>query len=257
MIKDYNIMNSGKIKFISILFLVLCMYISGCATVTPQYQMRPTGGIYHVVGSGQTLWSISKAYNVDMHEIMRVNNIKDPNYIGVGQRLFIPKVVTPLTVESYRPTIPQSIEKIIGPKRYVSKWRYITLHHSATTEGNAEIFDRNHRKRRMGGLFYHFVIGNGCGSGDGEIEVGFRWREQKYVNRNYDIQICLVGNFNKQNVSKAQFDSLVKMISLLCRQYKIPVGNIRRHKDIKGQITECPGNNFPFYRLLSELRKNL
>jgi N-acetyl-anhydromuramyl-L-alanine amidase AmpD len=107
----------------------------------------------------------------------------------------------------------------------------------------------------MGGLFYHFVIGNGTLSGDGEIEVGWRWRKQEQVNRPSDIQICLVGDFNKQEVSNAQFDTLVKLISILRKQYNIPLSNIRKHKDIEGKITECPGDNFPFYNLLAELRK--
>ena len=47
-------------------------------------------------------------------------------------------------------------------------------------------------------VFYHFVIGNGTDSQDGEIEVGWRWRRQIEVERSGDIQICLVGDFNRQ-----------------------------------------------------------
>jgi len=208
------------------------------------------------VGSGQTLYRIAQTYNVDIQEIIRINHIQDPNRLGVGQELFIPRAIAPLSVEPYRPSAPENIEKIVGPKYRASKWRYITLHHSATTEGNAETFDRNHRQRRMGGLFYHFVIGNGTGSGDGEVEVGWRWMRQVSVERPHDIQICLVGNFNRQEVSEAQFRSLVALINVLCRHYNISLKNIRRHKDIKGKITACPGDNFPFYRLLAELKKS-
>jgi len=174
----------------------------------------------------------------------------------VGQELFIPRAITPLPVLPYRPAVPETLEKIIGPRYPSSKWRYITLHHSATLEGNAEVFDHDHRRRRMGGLFYHFVIGNGTGSGDGEVEVGWRWRKQIIAERPYDIQICLVGDFNRQEVSAAQFRSLVELINILRRQYNISLRNIRRHKDIARKPTECPGDNFPFYRLLRELRKN-
>ncbi|MFH1640336.1 MAG: peptidoglycan recognition family protein [Candidatus Omnitrophota bacterium] len=157
----------------------------------------------------------------------------------------------PYRTESFEP-----VEKIVGPRQYRIKWRTITLHHSATKTGNAEVFDRDHRRRRMGGLAYHFVIGNGTGSGDGEIEVGWRWRRQSETNRKRDIQICLVGNFNKQTVSQAQFDSLTQLLKVLTQQYSITSGQIRRHKDVKGKITECPGKNFPFYKILAELRKN-
>jgi hypothetical protein len=156
----------------------------------------------------------------------------------------------------YRPISTLELARIVGPKRRQSKWRYITLHHSATFEGGAESFDRNHRDRNMGGLFYHFVIGNGSRSGNGEIETGWRWKEQQEVKRACDIQICLVGNFNKEFVSSAQFDSLIKLINLLRKQYNIPVANIYRHKDVAERYTECPGENFPFYRLLRDLRNS-
>lgn len=221
----------------------------------PQTAAR-TDGVYHLVGSGQTLWRIAKVYNVDIRQIMAANKISDPAQIGVGQELFIPRAKTALAVTPYRPATPEAIEKLIGPKYRLPKWRYITLHHSATPEGNAESFDRNHRKRKLGGLFYHFVIGNGAGSSNGEVEVGWRWRKQRQVNRPSDIQICLVGNFDKQQVSEAQFSSLARLINVLRKKYNIPLNNIRKHKDINGKATECPGDNFPFYKLLTELRRD-
>jgi LysM repeat protein len=233
---------------------LLALFLAGCATVP--YQPVSVPGIYHSVASGQTLYRIAKTYNVEVSEIIRLNRIADPTKIRVGQRLFIPRARAPLPVEPYRPLSQAGVEKLVGPRYRSSGWRYITLHHSATPEGDAECFDRNHRMRRMGGLFYHFVIGNGTLSGDGEIELGWRWKKQKEVNRPRDIQICLVGNFNQEAVSAAQFDVLVKLINVLRKQYNIPLGNIRRHKDIAGRRpTECPGKNFPFSRLLRELRK--
>lgn len=155
------------------------------------------------------------------------------------------------------PKIPKDrIEMLVGPKRPYARWRYITIHHSATDEGNAEIFDKYHRRKNMGGLFYHFVIGNGTNSGDGELEVGWRWHAQVEVNRPYDIQICLVGNFNYTTPTEAQMRTLIRLINILRRQYNIPIKNIRRHKDIATKPTECPGSRFPFYKLLSELKEN-
>jgi len=236
-------------------FLCFAFFISGCVTV-PRQPAVQSRGIYHVVERGQTLYRIAKTYNISINELMRTNRISDPTQIEIGQKLFLPGARLPLPVESYKPVSLETVRKIVGPKYQASHWRYITLHHSATREGNAESFARNHRGRRMGGLFYHFVLGNGTLSGDGEIEVGWRWRKQKEVNRPADIQICLVGNFNKETVSSGQFDSLVKLIKVLREQYNMPIRNIRGHKDIKGQNTECPGNNFPFYKLLTELKKN-
>src|SRR5512137_783663 len=61
-------------------------------------------------------------------------------------------------------------------------WQLIVIHHSATPNGDAEIFDAAHRARGMvNGLAYHFVIDNGTnGKPDGFIETGSRWVKQIY-----------------------------------------------------------------------------
>ncbi len=243
--------------------LLWAVLLSGCAMIyrplppvplPPEPEVRIPVGIFHIVGSGETLWRIAKAYGIDVDLLMRTNDISDPTQVGVGERLFIPGAREILKIELHRPPILEPTEKLVGKKHTRVKWRYITLHHSATKRGNAEIFDRNHRKRGMGGLAYHFVIGNGTGSGDGQIEVGWRWVRQREINRAQDINICLVGNFNYEQVSRKQFQSLIGLIRILQRQYRIPLRNIRGHKDIKGEITECPGKNFPMWRLRRALR---
>src|SRR5207248_10158489 len=54
------------------------------------------------------------------------------------------------------------------------------LHNSGTRQGNARVFDYYHKhvRRMQNGLAYHFVIGNGTSTGNGQIEVGDRWRRQ-------------------------------------------------------------------------------
>lgn len=248
-------------KKIFLFFYFGIIFLAGGCVTVPRPVIPPSvgpagvGGVYHIVGSGQTLWRIARTYGVPMQEIMRRNQIADPNQLGVGQELFIPGAKTPLSVEKYKTSVPLAIAQVVGPKHYSSRWRSITIHHSATLEGDAEAFDRNHRRRGMGGLFYHFVIGNGTASGDGEIEVGWRWRKQNQVNRKQDIQVCLVGDFNRQKVYPAQFESLLSLINVLRRQYNIPLRNIRRHKDVSRKATDCPGRNFPFRRLILELKQ--
>ncbi len=234
-------------------FVLLVLLVNGCASVP--YCPTPNNGIYHIVGSGQTLYRISKVYGVSLQEIMRANNIRDPDNIGVGERLFIPCASQEKYVPSFRRVPSGALDNVVGPKRYTVAWRTITLHHSGTLAGNAEAFDRGHRRRHMGGLFYHFVIGNGTGSGDGEVEVGWRWIKQDEVNRRRDIQICLVGDFNRQQVTGAQYSALVGLLKILQKQYGIPAFRVRIHGDLPGLATECPGKNFPFSRVSNDLKK--
>jgi len=47
-------------------------------------------GKYHRVEKNQTLWRISKIYNLDLEDILKSNNITDPAQIKTGQSIFIP-----------------------------------------------------------------------------------------------------------------------------------------------------------------------
>lgn len=58
----------------------------------PRPAAAPSGrGIEHVVQPGETLYIISKAYNVSTKTIIDVNKIQDPSRLSVGQKLFIPQ----------------------------------------------------------------------------------------------------------------------------------------------------------------------
>lgn len=250
-------------RFLTVLFFVaLVLGINGCARV-PRHLVSTgyvapapmIGGLYHEVSRGETLYRISKLYGVDVSELMRVNHIQSPSQLAAGQRLFIPQYVLPSVTApgAYEAVSIDQVRQLVGPKDPSSRWETITVHHSGTATGSARLFDRDHRRRHMGGLFYHFVIGNGTRTPDGMIEVGWRWRKQVDANRPYDIQICLVGNFDKEQVSERQMDALAKLIVVLQEEYGIPMGGIRRHKDVPGKRTDCPGANFPFSRLLSKV----
>lgn len=60
-------------------------------------------GIYHRVGPGENLYRIGKAYGVPFQTLSRVNNIKNPHRIEVGQRLFIPRATRRLPVRVITP----------------------------------------------------------------------------------------------------------------------------------------------------------
>ncbi|HHT9135977.1 MAG TPA: peptidoglycan recognition protein family protein [Candidatus Wunengus sp. YC60] len=141
---------------------------------------------------------------------------------------------------------------------FVRDWRYIVIHHSATESGSAAEFDRYHREKRgwENGLGYHFVIGNGNGSPDGEIEIGNRWITQidgahagveEY--NHYGIGICLVGNFNQSRPTAAQMASLSELVEYLQHRCHITAENVIMHRHCRQ--TDCPGRNFPYYKLLA------
>jgi hypothetical protein len=147
------------------------------------------------------------------------------------------------------------------------RWQFIIVHNSGTRQGNARIFDYYHRnvRRMRNGLAYHFVIGNGTSSGNGEIEVGDRWRRQingghvhsDYLN-NISLGICLVGDFNRDQPTRAQLDSCEELIRYLRERCGKTHGHempVRPHREMNPPrwATDCPGDAFP-YRWFGQFR---
>lgn len=182
---------------------------------------------------------------------------------GLGRELAPPKMadLEPIDENSYT-NIPRAW---LPPSNVEKKWTAIIIHHSATEKGNAEIFDRWHKENNhWEGVGYDFVIGNGTDSGDGQVEVTFRWKKQitgahcggtsgNWANED-GIGICLVGDFSRTTPSERQMQSLVKLIRFLQQQYGIPKSRIYGHRTTPGaRVTECPGDQFPMSRLKSML----
>jgi N-acetylmuramoyl-L-alanine amidase len=169
--------------------------------------------------------------------------------------------ITPVTP----PVVSPYPAEWFPPKGIERKWTAIIIHHSATAEGNAAIFDEWHRKERnWNGVGYDFVIGNGSNSGNGLVEVTYRWRQQttgahcggtpgNWANEE-GVGICLVGDFNKTSPSEKQLQSLAKLIGFLQKRYGIPDSRVFGHGNTPGgHATDCPGRYFSMYRLKAML----
>jgi N-acetylmuramoyl-L-alanine amidase len=187
-------------------------------------------------------------------------------------RLSPPVVLTPEPAPAYHPAavataarpirqpVPQAVSSRVTPELSsgvptswvprvpANHWTWIIIHHSDSAYGSAAIIDKWHRDRGFDELGYHFVIGNGTNSGDGQIEVGPRWTKQKWgahdnaLDNRYNtngIGICLVGNFNDTRPTPKQIHSLVRLVVYLMRKYDIPADRVLGHGDTK--VTQCPG----------------
>jgi N-acetyl-anhydromuramyl-L-alanine amidase AmpD len=167
---------------------------------------------------------------------------------------------------------PSGAPQIALPEGWVpavkeQRWRHIVVHHSATDRGGAESFDRMHRTvRGWDELGYHFVITNGNGGTDGNVEVGSRWVKQKWgahcggtpnnEYNDYGIGICLVGNFEDRSPSAKQLVSLDALVGFLARQYQIPPDNIIGHCQAPNAQTACPGKVL-LAHVVGELRQEV
>jgi hypothetical protein len=124
----------------------------------------------------------------------------------------------------------RSIDDIFEvPTSQMATWNYIYIHHSATPAGSADTL-----KSSDSTLADHFVIGNGEGAADGEIQVGVRWKQQlqagqipgaDYIDRSC-LSICLVGDFSQNGPSGTQERQLVQLVTALQNRLHIPASRV-------------------------------
>ncbi len=207
------------------------------------------------VERGDTLAKIANQEGSSVGAIRSANGLRG-DMIYPGQRLKVPVGVAQASESK-----ELAKKKIfVGPARrqidisrlQERRWKHVIMHHSGTPTGNGKIFDYYHRKiRRMeNGLAYHFVIGNGSDSGDGEIEVAERWRKQlqgghvrSEAYNDVSIGICLVGNFQRSRPTRKQVASAIELVDHLKNDLLSGRPDLLLHRDI--QKTVCPGKHFP------------
>ena len=143
-------------------------------------------------------------------------------------------------------------------KPEVNNPEYIIIHHSATAQGDAETFRRAHMAKGWRDIGYHYVIGNGTYSGNGEVETGRTEAEDGAhcsadgMNRK-SIGICLVGNFGIDKPTTAQMEALRRLCRDIMTRHKIPPFKILGHGEVAGANTACPGKYFDMRRFRAEV----
>jgi len=153
-----------------------------------------------------------------------------------------------------------------GGLYWPNRWKYIVIHHSAGNYGNIEFLQKIHRQRQskdpIDAIPYHYVIGNGNGLKMGEVAND--WRKENNIwgahvsGRNSDrnfrgLGICLIGNFEENEVPEAQYQSLVKLTKQLMAKHNILAENLSGHGLTPGETTLCPGKHFPMERFIRDV----
>jgi len=167
--------------------------------------------------------------------------------------------------EITRKPVSNALPAMWEPARHARSWSRIVVHHTATKRDCCAHIDLAHRRRGWDqGCGYHFVIGNGTMSGNGETEVGRRWVHQihgahtritgdrtNFWNEN-GIGVVVVGNFEQQRVSDEQLGALVDLVRKLQARFGISSDHVVRHGEV--DATMCPGAYFPWAEFKRRLR---
>ncbi len=202
---------------------------------------------HHIVRAGDTLSGLAIQYGVTVAQIKRDNALRS-DVIRIGQRLTISSGSQ--SGRDYLAGVRAATARI-NVRR--DNWVRIVVHHSGIRNGNAARYDAAHRRRGMqNGLAYHFLIGNGVDSGDGEIEIGPRWHNQllgghvkSYRINLTAIGICLVGNFEETHPSARQLAAFTQLMDWLRGEVVPKAQRFAGHRELRGEQTVCPGRNFP------------
>lgn len=176
-----------------------------------------------------------------------------------GLLLFLePRPLAPATgtVLTAFETNSVSIESLMrsDPTPYPDRWQAIVVHHSGQPYGDAQTLSQLHQDMGHGGLAYHFVVGNGDGADDGQIQVGYRWTRQLDAAGVYGVEsaawfnhhaihVCLIGNGDRAAPTDAQMQQLLKLVHAMQRRFDIPAERVL----LAGNVapTTSPGLLFP------------
>jgi hypothetical protein len=142
---------------------------------------------------------------------------------------------------------PDNMEAIFHTASPVQpgRWKYIYVHHSRTMNGNAMTLSQG-----ANGLPDHFVIGNGDGAADGQVQVGQRWDEQASAAPpaagRIDpacISICVIGDFDHAVPTPNQIRRLTSLVNALQSRFDIPRGQVLTISDANSVAST--GRYFP------------
>ena len=78
----------------------------------------------HVVRAGETLWSISWRYNVDVNDMVSWNALENPDLIVVGQRLFVAPASARFTTSQAPASPANAASPAPGGTQAAQAWRW-------------------------------------------------------------------------------------------------------------------------------------
>lgn len=141
-------------------------------------------------------------------------------------------------------------------------WRSIIIHDSRTRAGSLDSLNADAQRRGRSAIGYQFVVNNGTGADDGEIEPSFRWFRQQDFGGDYlagddaawfhdhAVGLCLVGDLGKQPPTDAQLRELTWLVQQLQQRFNIPADAV--YVDV-GPGGGTDDDHFPHERFRAQL----
>jgi hypothetical protein len=140
--------------------------------------------------------------------------------------------------------------------------QYIVVHHTYTTRGNAETLRKFHvQDKGWSDVGEHYIICNGNGGGDGEIQNGrsidIAGSHARGMNTK-SIGVVLVGDFDHYFPSQNQWAATVSLIRKLMMEFNVPADNVIGHREVYVLLGQEPKKSCPGWKLdMDRLRRDV
>ena len=119
-----------------------------------------------------------------------------------------------------------------------NRWDSIEIFFSGTKSGNVTQCAATRGLADPADLNCHFVLCNGAGGGDGEIQATEKWQNQwsiqptrTWQGSERTIRICLVGDRRSALPTDYQLKRLEILLEALCRKFRIPADSVYLPRD--------------------------
>jgi hypothetical protein len=117
------------------------------------------------------------------------------------------------------------------------RWNSVEIFFSQTKGGNIERLAKASGLASADDLNCHFVICNGVGAGDGEIQTTEKWQMQSTAYAGpaseQTIRICLIGDGLTALATDSQLRRLETLLEALCREFVVSAQAVHLPEDCR------------------------
>lgn len=121
----------------------------------------------------------------------------------------------------------------------LDRWKRIEIYYSGTRVGNIELLTSLEGQTSTKDINCHFVVCNGSGGQDGEIQSTERWQNQQPIRPSQNwfgpdetIRICVVADGKTAYPTDFQVKRVEALVETLCRKFNIPQQNVYYPGDV-------------------------
>lgn len=131
----------------------------------------------------------------------------------------------------------------------------IVVHHDADAQDSVKLMDiyelHKHIRGWSCGIAYHYIVLN---NNVYKIHYDEDVTAHAYGANYNSISICMHGDFSKQYPTEELYNKVAFLSVILMRKYNLKPEDVIGHREVAGNKTECPGNNFDMDKLRLKIK---